>query len=824
MTKEEIAQARLNATAMMCQYLDIKEKYLDSLVLYRLGDFYELFYSDAKIVSEELGLVLTSRQGVPMCGIPWHSYEMHITKLIQNGHRIAICEQTETPEEAKEKGNFKAPLERKVVRVVTQGTLVESSLIKDNLNNFLLAISDKRKEMIAMSCIDISTMAFFTEEIELRNLTASIYKVNPVEIICSDKLLCEYEMLIMLGPFKSIIHTVPESILTDDFINKLLVKTYGPQVLAQENQLTKCIKEAVALTIYYLSNAYVDLDINLPFPKVVKNIDYVQIDSFAMRSLEIIKSQSGKKRNTLLGVLNRTVTSFGIRLLNRWLVAPLLDIQKINKRLDFVESFYNDPKLLKKIRDKLENFPDIERALSRITISKAGPRDLNIIKIGLKQAINLWSLIKDYEFLSVLNFMFNGIESISEVLERAMLDEVPYLARDGNFIKVGYNANLDELRSLINDTETIIDSLQKRYIAETKINTLKIKKNNILGFFIEVSPSNAAKVSYDFIHKQTLASAVRYTTSELMNMANKIYSAEANALQTEVILFEELLTRIRSIQNNISALAQKISFLDVISSLAFLAIEENYVRPTVNDSKTIRIKDGAHPIVKMNLRKDGKNFVENDFDCSEDSIISVLMGPNMGGKSTFLRQNAIIIIMAQIGSFVPASLAEIGLVDKIFSRVGAFDDISNNLSTFMVEMVETAAILANATERSFVILDELGRGTSTYDGLSIAMAVSEEIHNNLKARTIFATHYHEMVELKENLKNVLFLRVNVREEKNQVVFLHKITPGFIDKSYGIHVAALAGIPQRVIQRANQILKVRTAGRKGGFAQEQKLLS
>lgn len=801
MDQNQIEQEKKNSTPMLLQYLQIKEQYQSELLFYRLGDFYELFYDDAEKASKELGLVLTQRQGVPMCGIPWHSHEIYLTRLIQSGYKVAICEQTESPEEAKQKRGYKATIERKVVRVVTPGTLVESNLIKDNLHNFLATISSEKDGKISVGYADISTGIFRIEEIESNNILSFLYKVGPVEIICLESALDNQNILHSLDPFKAVVHTLSSSIFKFKSFKTHLIDFYGQKHCDNIGKFTANTMEASAVLVYYVLNAYVDDNINLPFPKLLNETDYVQMDSFTVRSLELVSSQFGKKKNTLLGTINKTVTSFGVRLLNQWVISPLIDVKKINKRLDFIELLTNKHNLRESIRERLEGFPDIERALARLIMDKAGPKDLNIIKFGLKKAMLLWEVVKDDGLLSTVKFIFNGIDSLLKTLENAIEDDVPTLVRDGNFIKRGFNVPLDEMRDVIMSGESVISSLQQRYVSETNISNLKIKKNNILGFFIEITPNNVRKIPYSFIHKQTLVSAVRYTTNELLNTANKIYSAEANVLQTEVILFEEIAQKIKTMQEHIKGLAEKIAFIDVVSSLASLAVEEKYVRPILTEKKEIDIKGGFHPVVKMNLRAKGEGFTDNDYLCNENSIVSILTGPNMGGKSTFLRQNAIIIILAQIGSFVPASYAQIGIVDKIFSRVGAFDDISQGMSTFMVEMIETASILSNATEKSFIILDEIGRGTSTYDGLAIAVSVAEEIHNNIKARTIFATHYHELIDLKEKLENAEFLTVRVQEEDNKIVFLHKIGKGYADKSYGIHVALLAGVPKHVVERA-----------------------
>ena len=792
-------------TPMMKQYAEVKSQYEDCLLFYRLGDFFELFYEDAKIASKELGLVLTQRSGIPMCGVPWHAHEMYLTKLIKNGHRVAICEQTETPEEAKAKRGYKATVERCVVRVVTKGTLIESSLIEEKCNNFLLSFC-LDKDKIGFAYVDISTGAFFVEESFKNDLVSVIEKISPSEIICAEDVLSNPEILGLISPYKSIIRPIPCAKLLQGSSDKKLADFYGVKFTDAFGKFSNCIKSSITLAIEYLSLVYINSKISLSIPKIINQFDFMQIDCFTRKSLELHKTLSGEKKGSLFYNIDRTETSQGGRLLQNWLSAPLYNVEKINKRLDFVEFFVRNKEILSDIKHILSSFPDIERAYSRISIGKTGPRDLNCVKLSLKLCMELDSITRNYTELKSLETSFKDMENIVSTLEEALKDEVPFLVRDGNFIKSGYDKELDEYRNILSNGSLIINTLQKKYVDYSGIPNLKIKNNNVLGYFIEFSAGHVMKAPYDFIHRQSLASVVRYTTEELSETAKKIHSAESDALRREGVIFEDLCRRISFLKQEIYILSQKISFLDCVTSLASLAIERGYVRPEIIDEKIIDIKKGRHPVVETELRKDGENFVANDCFMDDSSYISVLTGPNMGGKSTFLRQNAIIVIMAHIGSFVPAEKAVIGLTDKIFSRVGASDDISSGRSTFMVEMIETATILCQATEKSFVILDEIGRGTSTYDGLSIAKAVVESIHDDIKARTIFATHYHELIDLKNTINNVQYITVYVDETEDEITFMHKITKGFANKSYGIHVASIAGVPQKVIVRAKEILE------------------
>ena len=794
-----------SVTPMMKQYKEIKGRYLDSLLFYRLGDFYELFYNDAEIVSKKLGLVLTKRANVPMCGVPWHAHEMYLTKLINMGYKIAICEQLETPEEAKKRGR-KETIRRDVTRVITNGTLIESSLISEKQSNFLLAIA-YNKEKLGIAYADISTGTFKIEDTNPSELLTILAKINPSEIICADNILTSSSFLETLSNYRSIIHPIPSSKFMTDTASKRLAKFYGIKFIDAIGEIsTQCI-DAASMIVEYVSDAYLDTKVCLPFPQIVNKNDYMYIDHFTRKSLEINTSLSGNKKCSLLSTIDRTMTSQSARLLADWVSNPLCNIEKIEKRLSLVEFFVNNRDIAKRIQDILEDFPDIERALSRITINKCGPIDLHAIKFACKKICKLNDIILQVETLKNLDLSFEKIDKIIESLDEALKDEnLPHLTRDGNFIKPNYNENLDELNNIINNGEYFIEAIQKRYATETGISNLKIKNNGILGCFIETSPNNISKIPYDFIHKQSLASCIRYTTPELSDIETKIRNAESDALKQELLIFEELRVMIEGASNFIRNTSKKISFIDCITSLATLAIENNYIKPTIiEDSHILDIQNGRHPVVEKYLLKDGETFIENDCSIDQSSVISIITGPNMGGKSTYLRQNAIIIIMAQIGSYVPASKAIIGITDKIFSRVGANDDISSGKSTFMVEMIETAVILRQATNKSFIILDEIGRGTSTYDGLAIAWAVVEEIHNSIRARTLLATHYHELKKISQHISNVKFLNVQVAENNNQIIFMHKIKDGFADKSYGIHVASISGFPDHVVTRANELL-------------------
>jgi DNA mismatch repair protein MutS len=792
---------------MMQQYRAVKEEHPNSLVFYRLGDFYELFGDDAIVASKELGLVLTKRQDTPMCGVPWHASEMYLMKLIKNGHTVAICEQMETPEEAKKRGGGKATVERRVTRIMTQGTLTEQSMLTETGNNFLLAISDEVDGKLGVAYADVSTGLFFVEEASTTELTSVLSKVAPSEIVCPDCLLSRKHILDSLDKYRSIVRAIPSSRFMSGTAASRLARFFGLQCIDAFGNLSKQCIEAASEVAEYISDVYRSQGITcLAFPKYIGSSKHMYLDSFTRKSLELSHSNSSDRRSTLLYHIDKTMTAQGARMLSRWLMEPLNDVSQINVRLDYVEFFVGNQDVLEQVRSILSGLPDIERSLSRTLMNKAGPRDLRCISVALRKASEVAEHIAQFQQMKAIELSFSGAEKIIRTLNSALTDNPPVLTRDRGFIREGYDSELDEYIHMIKNGDLIIYDMQRTYVNETGIQSLKIKKNSTLGYFVEISLNFASKMPYRFVHRQSLATCMRYTSDELVKTANKIYSAESNMKRRELAIFEDMVKLVTSEQTAIRKVANHISFLDLISSFAYLAIENNYVKPKLTTERVLHIRNGRHPVVENNLRINGVKFVANDCEMGEGRNVTILTGPNMGGKSTFLRQNAIIIIMTQIGSFVPADYAEIGVTDRIFSRVGASDDIAAGRSTFMVEMVETATILQQATADSFIVLDEIGRGTSTYDGLAIAWAVIEEIAHNIGSRTLFATHYHELVNVKDDIPSIRFLMVKVEEWQNEIVFLHRIEDGFADKSYGLNAALLAGFPKRVVDRANTILK------------------
>lgn len=792
-------------TPMMAQYKKLKDKNPDCLLFYRLGDFYELFYDDAVIASKICGLVLTHRQDAPMCGIPCHAYDTYLSKLVNSGYRIAICEQIETPEEAKKRGN-KGPVERKCIRIVTSGTLVEESLLSSKSNNYLLSII-RENDNIGFAYADVSSGMFFVEMSNIQDINSIITKINPSEIICLDSLCNDIEILNKLEQYKSILHILPNIKFNNTSAIERLTKFYNVKFIESFGNFPQCIIKAASVIVDYISNMYSSVKLSLLPPKLINSSEHMNLDSFTQKSLELITTQNGNKQGSLLSCLDCTKTSQGARMLSRWITSPLTNINKINRRINFVEFFINNKNLLESIRELLYTTPDIERATSRVLMNKCSPKDIRSILVALINFKQINEILLNNEQLKSLYIEDKSINEIIKELNNAIVEDPPTLARDGNFIKKGYDKQLDDYKSLLNNAEYYIRQMQIEYANESGIPSLKIKNNDVLGYFIEVSPSYVKKVPYHFIHRQTLGSCLRYTTQDLIDIANKIYSAKANTKQRELFLFDELIQYITKYQSLLRNISHIISFVDVITSFANQAIVYNYTKPIFVNEKTIKISNGRHPVVEQSLKNKGETFVSNSFNCDESSIITILTGPNMGGKSTYLRQNALIILMAQIGSFVPADEAILSISDRIFSRVGASDDIASGKSTFMVEMLETASILNQATDKSFIILDEIGRGTSTYDGLSIAWAVADELATNIKSRTLFATHYHELIDLKNTINNINYLTVKVDtdESSDTITFVHKIIPGFANKSFGLNVALMAGFPKHVIERAKKVI-------------------
>lgn len=818
---------------MLEQYIEIKTANPGSLLFYRMGDFYELFFEDAEVASRALGIVLTKRgkhqgQDIPMCGVPIHRSDEYLHRLIALGHRVAVCEQLEDPSEAKKRGS-KSVVKRDVVRLVTPGTLTEDTLLDARRNNYLLAIARARLSSVGaearfgLAWIDMSTGEFRITECDRVMLSAEIARLEPGEILISDALNTDIELIPLWRELPAVT-PLGRDVFDSATAERRLTSFFSVATSDGFGALTRLEITAAAAAVTYIERTQIGQRPPLSPPLREATASTMAIDQATRGNLELMRTLSGERRGSLLDCIDRTVTSAGARLLAQRLSAPLTDVQAITRRLDAVACFVGDVTARAETRSRLAAAPDLARALTRIALQRGGPRDLAAIRDGINGAYGLTqalAAIKDApdEIAEALGLCRKVDTGLAGELSRSLGDELPLIKRDGGFVREGYDSALDENRALRDESRRVIAALQARYADETGVKALKIKHNNVLGYFVEVTALNADKMmqpplNATFIHRQTLAGQVRFTSTELGELEAKIASAADRALGLELEIFERLCAAVIAQSNAIKQCAEALARLDVASSLAALAAECNYARPQVDDSLAFTIEGGRHPVVEQALSRNGTPFVANDSDLSPPAAdeekraggrIWLITGPNMAGKSTFLRQNALITILAQMGSFVPAKAAHIGIVDRLFSRVGAADDLARGRSTFMVEMVETAAILNQAGNRALVILDEIGRGTATFDGLSIAWATIEHLHDVNTCRALFATHYHELTALSARLVRVHNVTMKVKEWKGDVVFLHEVVAGAADRSYGIQVAKLAGLPASVIQRAKVVL-------------------
>ena len=816
--------ADADTTPMMAQYLEIKRQHEGALLFYRMGDFYEMFFADAARASAILGIALTKRgrhhgDDIPMCGVPVHAAEQYLQKLIRAGERVAICEQMEDPAEAKKRGS-KSVVRRDVIRLVTPGTLTEDALLDASARNHLACLAVLGTGDMALSWTDISSGSFTVTATSPQRLAADLARVAPAELLLADKLLDDAVLAPLVKASAIPLSPQPQSRFDSQNAEQRLKSHFGLQTLDALGSFSRADHSALGALLDYLSLTQVgQLPYLRPPTKEEANAGLI-IDAATRANLELSRTLSGEKKGSLLSVIARTVTAPGARLLADHLARPLADPVPINARLDAVSFFHGENRLADELQSALRKVPDMERALSRLTGNRGGPRDLASLRDGLAAALAIATTLKNHDGLVTLPaataevaaaLASAPLELVKE-FSRGLAVDLPLLARDGGFIAAGFHAGLDEARALRDETRRIIAALQARYAEMTGVRALKIKHNNVFGYFIEVTAQQAELLKgndpeKNFIHRQTIASAVRFTTTDLSDLEQKIAQAGAQALAIELDLFGEFLAHVLTQVAVISTVAEALAKLDVALGLARLAREQRYVRPLVDESLAFAISDGRHPVVEVALANDGAStFRPNSSDLGGGAKhLWLLTGPNMAGKSTFLRQNALICILAQIGSFVPAASAHIGVADRIFSRVGAADDLARGRSTFMVEMVETAAILNQATERSLVILDEIGRGTATFDGLSIAWATLEHLHDVNRARGLFATHYHELTALGTRLQGLHCAAMKVREWKGDIIFLHEVGEGSADRSYGIQVAKLAGLPSAVIARASAVL-------------------
>jgi DNA mismatch repair protein MutS len=820
-------------TPMMEQYIEIKAANPDCLLFYRMGDFYELFFDDAETASRALGIVLTKRgkhlgRDIPMCGVPIERADEYLHRLIALGHRVAVCEQLEDPAEARKRG-AKSVVRRDVVRLVTPGTLTEDSLLDARSNNYLLALARVRAssddDRFGIAWIDISTGEFGVAECDRATLAAEIARIEPGEIIVSDVFYSDPE-------FSPYLRTLPAvTPLTRDVFDgataeRRLASFFAVATTASFGSFSRVELAAAAAAITYVERTQIGKRPPLSPPAREAAGATLAIDQATRSNLELIRTLGGERRGSLLAAVDRTVTAAGSRALAQRLAAPLTDPAEIGHRLDAVAAFVGDAALRTDLREQLKTAPDMARALSRIVVGRSGPRDLGAIRDGIFASAQIAALLS-----ALANVPRNVARAVAALrrpdgalaaeLNRALADELPAFRRDGGFVRGSYELALDEARALRDESRRVIAALQVRYAETTGIRSLKIRHNNVLGYFVDVTAQHGDKLTTaplnaTFIHRQTLAGQVRFTTTELGELEAKIANAAERALALELEIFDRLAAAVTATGAAIRAAADALAVLDVAAALAHLAVERDYVRPEVDAGLAFAISGGRHAVVEQALANDGGPFVANDCDLSPPAPpaapadekagrIWLMTGPNMAGKSTFLRQNALIAVLAQMGSFVPARAAHIGVVDRLFSRVGAADDLARGRSTFMVEMVETAAILNQAGERALVILDEIGRGTATFDGLSIAWATIEHLHEKNRCRALFATHFHEMTALAAKLTRLHNATMRVKEWQGEVVFLHEVVAGAADRSYGIQVAKLAGLPSSVIERAKLVL-------------------
>ncbi|MGQ0662642.1 MAG: DNA mismatch repair protein MutS [Pseudomonadota bacterium] len=816
-----------DASPMMAQYLEIKRAHPGCLLFYRLGDFYELFFDDALAAARALDLTLTRRgrhgeADVPMCGVPAHAAESYLAKLIQLGFRVAVCEQLEDPDVAKRRG-AKAVVRRDVVRIVTPGTLTEETLLDARSHNYLAALAEAGGAL-GLAWLDMSTGEFSMQEVDSTGLAAALARVAPGEVLVSERLVGRAELAAALAPWRAALSPLPGARFDSDNGRRRLEALYAVKALDGFGAFERAELAAGGALIDYVELTQKGRLPRLAPPVRVAAGGFLDIDPATRRNLELTESLAGGRWGSLIAVIDRTSTAAGARALAARLAAPLTEPKAIGRRLDEVEFLVANGRTREALRHALKGLPDIERALSRLALGRGGPRDLAALRDALAQvpAIRA-SLGLAGDPAGLPDLPPAGIAEagrglgehavLVDRLARALGPELPLHARDGGFIARGYSAALDEVRQLRDESRRLIAALQSRYAAVAKVPSLKIRHNNVIGYFIEVTAAQADKLASApaaggpaFIHRQTMTGAARFTTAELNDLAGRIESAADQALALEASLFADLVGEVEARAGEIAAAAAAIAALDVAAGLADLALERRYCRAHVDDSLAFEVKGGRHPMVEAALADEGSGaFVANDCELGQGQRVWLLTGPNMAGKSTFLRQNALIAILAQMGSFVPAASAHIGAVDRLFSRVGAADDLARGRSTFMVEMVETAAILNQAGARSLVILDEIGRGTATFDGLSIAWASVEHLAAVNRCRALFATHYHELTALADRLAGLACRTMRVKEWQGDVVFLHEVAPGVADRSYGIHVAKLAGLPAPVIARAEQVL-------------------
>jgi len=802
-------QSTSKETPLMKQYNRIKEKYPNTILLFRLGDFFETFNEDAELTARTLGITLTKRNNgtageMPLAGFPHHQLDNYLPKLVKAGFRVAVCEQLEDPKQAK------GIVKRGVVEVVTPGVALYDKILESRQNNYILAISFPKNNdnFVGLSYTDISTGEFYISELNLNKAQSIIETINPKEIIVNKEDKSKNDLLLNKISFDFALTKLESWIFEENFANNILLDQFQTKSLKGfgiENFTQGKIASGVIL--HYISETQKSKLPHLRSIKILNTYDFMVLDYPTRKNLEITFDSEGGTEGSLFKLMDKTSTSMGSRLLKNWIVRPLINLDSINQRLNKVEIFYNNYKGQLLLKDYLKGITDLERLSVRIENHRINPRDLIQLKQSLVLVPNIKNHIKDIDKQNLFNIdKVNELNDLVELIENSINDDTPNQIGHGNVFKQGYNEELDQNMEAKYSGKNWIEKFKEKERESTGISSLKVSFNNVFGYYIEVTNVHKDKVPDHYERRQTLTNAERYITDELKEIESKIYNAEDNIQRIETVLFDKLVKEIIKYSNDLNTLSKFIAEIDVINCLAYIAITNNYNKPTLNNSNIINIKNGRHPVVEKNLEL-GETYTENDLNIDPDSsMIHIITGPNMAGKSSYLRQNALIVLLAQIGSFIPASSAEIGIIDRIFTRVGAQDNISGGESTFLVEMQEMANILNNATERSLILLDEVGRGTATYDGLAIAWSITEHIYNKIQAKTLFATHYHELNELHEKYPKINNFHVEIIETKNKIIFSHKLKKGGTNLSFGVHVAEMAGLPKDVIIRSDEILK------------------
>jgi len=826
--ERDLARDLAEATPVMAQYFAAKARQPDALLFFRMGDFYELFFEDALTAGRAIGLAVAKRgkhagEDIPMAGVPAHTAEAYLAKLIRLGFKVAVCEQMEDPAEAKKRG-YKAVVHRDVVRVVTPGTITEDGLLDARGSNRLAAVA-VRQGRAAVASVELSTGDVESLLLDREDLAAALGALRPSETLAADRLFADEIVSAALKTAGGALSPMASAMAEPGAAEARLKRLYGVETLDGFGDFAPAELSALGLLAAYIETTQAGKAPVLKAPRRGVESEFMAIDPATRWSLEIDRAQNGGREGCLLAAVDRTVTSGGARLLAARLSRPLVSPEAIDKRLDGVAFFVEDRPLRRDVRERLKSAGDMARALSRLALGRGGPRDLGALRQGLQAGLDLCERFRaareplnapPAELAEALEAVSleDGLKAFLTDLQQGIGEELPHLARDGGFVSAGFRPELDQARALRDDSRKVVAALEARLQAEAGA-PLKVRHNAVLGYFLETTAKHAeplmrAPLNVTFIHRQTLANQVRFTTVELADLDARIAQAAERALAMEVETFEAFRDRARELARPIQAAADALARLDVASALAEWAEEAQGVRPEIDASRRFEVEGGRHPVVEAAVKREGEAFTPND--CKLDGTgeacarIAIVTGPNMAGKSTFLRQNALLAVLAQAGAFVPARRMRLGVVDRLFSRVGAGDDLARGRSTFMTEMVETATILTQATDRSFVVLDEIGRGTATYDGLAIAWACAEALHDANKARTLFATHYHELARLEGRLAHVCNLSMRAKEWNGDLVFLHEAGPGAADRSYGVQVAKLAGVPGAVVARAREVLE------------------